>query len=37
LVARGSTPPVFASANLDDSSAWNARVINLYRDRLDYL
>lgn len=37
LVARGITPPVFASANLDDSAAWNDRWIALYRDRLDYL
>lgn len=33
----GSTPPVFASANLDDSAAWNERWIGIYRDRLDYL
>ena len=37
LAEGGITPPVFASANLDDSAAWNERWINLYRDRLDYL
>lgn len=37
LLRRGSTPPVFASANLDDSTAWNDRWIQTYRDRLDYL
>ena len=37
LAARGSTPPVFASANLDDSAAWNARWIDQYRDRVNYL
>ena len=37
LVHRGFTPPVFASANLDDSAAWNERWIVAYRDRLDYL
>ncbi len=37
LLRRGATPPVFASANLDDSAAWNDRWIETYRDRLDYL
>ncbi|WP_407343096.1 sugar isomerase domain-containing protein [Pengzhenrongella phosphoraccumulans] len=37
LAARGATPPVFASANLDDSAAWNARWIAAYRDRVTYL
>lgn len=37
LAGRGTTPPVFASANLDDSAAWNDRWIETYRDRLDYL
>ena len=37
LVQRGVTPPVFASANLDDSAAWNKNWIDAYRDRLDYL
>ena len=37
LADRGSTPPVFASANLDDSDAWNEHWIDIYRDRLDYL
>lgn len=37
LARGGTTPPVFASANLDDSAAWNDRWIQAYRDRLDYL
>ena len=37
LAGRGTTPPVFASANLDDSAAWNERLIEMYRDRLTYL
>lgn len=37
LAQRGITPPVFASANLDDSAAWNTRWIEAYRDRLEYL
>jgi uncharacterized phosphosugar-binding protein len=37
LARRGTTPPVFASANLDDSAAWNGHWIEIYRDRLDYL
>lgn len=37
LAGRGATPPVFASANLDDSAAWNEEWIGIYRDRLDYL
>jgi len=37
LVTRGTTPPIFASANLDDSTAWNDRWIETYRDRLTYL
>lgn len=37
LADAGTTPPVFASANLDDSAAWNEHWIGIYRDRLDYL
>ena len=37
LAERGTTPPVFASANLDDSAAWNLRWIEHYRDRVRYL
>ena len=37
LADRGTTPPVFASANLDGSAAWNDHWISIYRDRLDYL
>jgi len=37
LAERGTTPPVFASANLDDSAAWNLRWIEHYRDRVQYL
>ena len=37
LIDRGLTPPVFASANLDNSAAWNDRWIEIYRDRLNYL
>lgn len=37
LAGRGTTPPVFASANLDDSAEWNEHWIEIYRDRLDYL
>ena len=37
LIQRGVDPPIFASANLDDSAAWNSRWIEAYRDRLDYL
>lgn len=37
LADRGSPIPVFASANLDNSAAWNERWIEQYRDRLDYL
>ena len=37
LIQRGVTPPVFASANLDDSAAWNTHWIETYRDRLSYL
>jgi uncharacterized phosphosugar-binding protein len=37
LARRGVTPPVFASANLDHSEAWNERWVAAYRDRLDYL
>jgi uncharacterized phosphosugar-binding protein len=37
LADRGITPPVFASANLDDSAAWNEHWIRIYHDRLDYL
>ncbi|MBG6107389.1 sugar isomerase domain-containing protein [Frigoribacterium sp. CG_9.8] len=37
LIERGTIPPVFASANLDDSAAWNDRWIETYRERLNYL
>lgn len=37
LIQRGVTPPIFASANLDDSAAWNEHWMKIYRDRLDYL
>ena len=37
LASAGATPPVFASANLDDSAAWNTRWIAAYRDRVTYL
>ena len=37
LAERGTTPPVFASANLDNSAAWNLRWIEHYRDRVNYL
>ena len=37
LLDHGATPPVFASANLDDSAVWNNRWIDAYRDRVNYL
>lgn len=37
LIDRGTTPPVFASANLDNSAAWNDHWIETYRNRLNYL
>lgn len=37
IVAHGATPPVFASANLDNSAEWNDRWIETYRNRLNYL
>lgn len=37
LANRNITPPVFASANLDDSAEWNRQWIDKYRDRLSYL
>ena len=32
----GVEPPVFASANLDNASAWNEALIERYRTRVDY-
>jgi uncharacterized phosphosugar-binding protein len=37
LVARGVTPPVFVSANVDDGDAHNARVLAENQDRIFYL
>ena len=37
LIAGGENPPVFASANLDNSAAWNDRLIERYRNQLTYL
>lgn len=37
LVARGVTPPVFISANVDDGDAHNARLLAENRDRIFYL
>lgn len=37
LAARGVVPPVFASANLDTTDAWNTAQIERWRDRVDYL
>lgn len=37
LADGGTTPPFFASANLDDSAAWNTQWIDTYRDRVTYL
>jgi uncharacterized phosphosugar-binding protein len=37
LVARGVTPPVFMSANLDGGDAHNARLLAENRDRIHYL
>lgn len=37
LIAQGQNPPVFASANMDNSAAWNDRLIDNYRDQLTYL
>jgi len=37
LAHRGITPPIFASANLDDSATWNEHWIGTYHDRLNYL
>jgi uncharacterized phosphosugar-binding protein len=37
LIARGITPPVFVSANLDGGDEHNARILAKYRDRIHYL
>ena len=37
LLLAGVTPPVFASANLDDAAEWNDGLIERYRSRVDYL
>lgn len=37
LIAGGQNPPVFASANMDNSAAWNDRLIDNYRNQLTYL
>lgn len=37
IMDSGDKPPVFASANLDDSAAWNDRLIRSYQGRLSYL
>ena len=37
LQRAGVTPPVFASANLDDAAQWNDALIKRYRSRVDYL
>lgn len=37
VLESGETPPVFASANMDDSAAWNDQLIRSYRHRLSYL
>ena len=37
LAARGLTPPVFMSANLDGGDAHNARLLAENRDRVHYL
>lgn len=37
LQRAGITPPVFASANLDDAAAWNDEIVERYRERVDYL
>ncbi|MGK5553992.1 sugar isomerase domain-containing protein [Actinomadura kijaniata] len=37
LVARGVTPPVFLSANLDGGAEWNARLLAENADRIFYL
>lgn len=37
LQSAGIRPPVFASANLDDASAWNDEIVDRYRERVDYL
>lgn len=34
LVARGITPPVFRSANLEDSAEWNAELTNSMKSRI---
>jgi uncharacterized phosphosugar-binding protein len=37
LVARGVTPPVFMSANLDGGDAFNARHLAANRHRIHYM
>ncbi len=37
LLDRGIRPPVFASANMDDSDQWNRAQIEAWRGSLDYL
>ena len=36
LCRRGMSPPVFASANLDDSDARNNALLATYADRITY-
>lgn len=37
LLEQDMKPPVFASANMDDTEAWNSALVERYRDRVDYL
>ncbi len=37
LVARGITPPIFMSGNVEGGPEWNARLLEQHRDRVFYL
>lgn len=37
FIARGITPPVFLSANIDGGDAHNARIMQEYKDQIHYL
>ncbi|NED94922.1 SIS domain-containing protein [Phytoactinopolyspora alkaliphila] len=37
MLARGVTPPVFLSANLDGGSEWNAALLKEHRERIFYM
>ncbi|MGI6202179.1 MAG: hypothetical protein ACOYID_02100, partial [Eubacteriales bacterium] len=37
FIARGIEPPVFMSANVDSGDEYNARVMDIWKDKILYL